>query len=42
MSLEIAIVLFVAYLLSLVFTLKTHRQFIQKGPEDVRRCGGVA
>ena len=32
-SLEIAIVLFVAYLLSLVFTLKTHRQFIQKGPE---------
>lgn len=32
-SLEIAIVLFVAYLLSLVFTLKTHRQFIQKGPK---------
>ena len=32
-SLEIAIVLFVAYLLSLVFTLKTHRQFIQIGPE---------
>ena len=33
-SLEIAVVLFVAYLLSLVFTLKTHRQFIQKGPDE--------
>jgi Ca2+:H+ antiporter len=32
-SLEIAIVLFVAYLLSLVFALKTHRELIQKGPE---------
>ncbi len=31
-STEIAIVLFVAYLLSLVFTLKTHLQLIQKGP----------
>ena len=33
-SLEIAIVLFVAYLLSLVFTLKTHRQLTQRRPED--------
>jgi Ca2+:H+ antiporter len=31
-STEIAIVLFVAYLLSLVFTLKTHRQLIQPDP----------
>jgi Ca2+:H+ antiporter len=33
-SMEIAVVLFVAYLLSLVFTLKTHRQLIQKGPDE--------
>ena len=33
-SMEIAIVLFVTYLLSLVFTLKTHRQLIQKGPDE--------
>jgi len=32
-SMEIAVVLFVAYLLSLLFTLKTHRQLIQPGPE---------
>jgi Ca2+:H+ antiporter len=32
-SMEIAIVLFVTYLLSLVFTLKTHRQLIQPGPD---------
>jgi Ca2+:H+ antiporter len=33
-SMEIAVVLFVAYLLSLVFTLKTHRQLIQPGPDE--------
>jgi Ca2+:H+ antiporter len=33
-SMEIAVVLFVAYLLSLVFTLKTHRQLIQQGPDE--------
>jgi Ca2+:H+ antiporter len=33
-SMEIAVVLFVAYLLSLVFTLKTHRLLIQKGPDE--------
>jgi Ca2+:H+ antiporter len=33
-SMEIAVVLFVAYLLSLLFTLKTHRQLIQKGPDE--------
>ncbi|MEP6932986.1 MAG: calcium/proton exchanger [Nitrospirota bacterium] len=32
-SMEIAIVLFITYLLSLVFTLKTHRQLIQKEPD---------
>ena len=32
-SMEIAIVLFVAYLLSLVFTLKTHRQLIRPGAD---------
>jgi Ca2+:H+ antiporter len=32
-SMEIAIVLFVAYLLSLVFTLKTHRQLFQPDPD---------
>lgn len=32
-SLEISIVLFVTYILSLVFTLKTHRQLIQKDPD---------
>jgi Ca2+:H+ antiporter len=32
-SMEIAVVLFVAYLLSLVFTLKTHRQLFQPGPD---------
>ena len=32
-SMEIAIVLFITYLLSLVFTLKTHRQLIQPGPD---------
>src|SRR5262245_59669625 len=32
-SMEISIVLFVTYILSLVFTLKTHRQLIQQGPE---------
>ncbi len=31
-SMEIAIVLFVVYLLSLVFTLKTHRQLLQPEP----------
>ena len=40
-SMEISIVLFVTYLLSLVFTLKTHRQLIQQEPDSVRR-GGVA
>ena len=34
-SMEISIVLFVTYLLSLVFTLKTHRQLIQQ--EDMTR-----
>jgi len=33
-STEIAIVLFVAYLLSLVFTLKTHRQLIETEPGE--------
>ena len=33
-SMEISIVLFVTYLLSLVFTLKTHRQLIQQGGHD--------
>jgi Ca2+:H+ antiporter len=33
-SMEIAIVLFVTYLLSLLFTLKTHRQLIQQGGDD--------
>ena len=32
-SMEIAVVLFVVYILSLVFTLKTHRQLIQPGPD---------
>jgi Ca2+:H+ antiporter len=32
-SMEISIVLFVTYILSLVFTLKTHRQLIQPGPD---------
>ena len=32
-SMQISIVLFVTYLLSLVFTLKTHRQLIQPGPD---------
>ncbi|OAI44155.1 hypothetical protein AYO43_02375 [Nitrospira sp. SCGC AG-212-E16] len=32
-SMEISIVLFVTYILSLVFTLKTHRQLIQKEPD---------
>jgi Ca2+:H+ antiporter len=32
-SMEISIVLFITYLLSLVFTLKTHRQLIQPGPD---------
>jgi Ca2+:H+ antiporter len=34
-SMEISIVLFVTYILSLVFTLKTHRQLIQPGPDTV-------
>ncbi|HEX4967767.1 MAG TPA: calcium/proton exchanger, partial [Nitrospiraceae bacterium] len=33
-SMEIAVVLFVTYLLSLLFTLKTHRQLIQQGGHD--------
>jgi Ca2+:H+ antiporter len=33
-SMEIAVVLFVTYLLSLLFTLKTHRQLIQQGGQD--------
>ena len=32
-SMEISVVLFVTYILSLVFTLKTHRQLIQKEPD---------
>jgi Ca2+:H+ antiporter len=38
-SMEIAVVLFVAYLLSLLFTLKTHRQLIQPGPETPGAVG---
>lgn len=37
-SMEIAVVLFVTYLLSLVFTLKTHRQLIQPG-NDTSNAG---
>ena len=33
-SMEIAVVLFVAYILSLVFTLKTHRQLIERTPSE--------
>jgi len=38
-STEIAIVLFVAYLLSLVFTLKTHRPLIEKTSNESRPPG---
>src|SRR5215831_311493 len=38
-STEIAVVLFVAYLLSLVFTLKTHRQLIEKTSNESRPPG---
>ncbi len=34
-STEIAVVLFVAYILSLVFTLKTHRQLIETTPSKI-------
>jgi len=33
-STEIAVVLFLAYILSLVFTLKTHRQLIERTPSE--------
>jgi Ca2+:H+ antiporter len=34
LSLEISVVLFVIYLLSLVFTLKTHRHLVTADPSD--------